>query len=1132
LSERKAPVALSSPSGLRIELNSNGSIRRIDHGGLIVNLFLGSEIEGGPANLWLRRLDGALAATPLLGPESPARIDLGPHGLRAHGEWRGIEFHLSLRLAETAPAWFWHLALRNPGDAPARLDLIHAQDLALADYGAVRLNEYYVSHYVDYTPLEHRAQGVALAVRQNLRMGGRNPWALVGSLGHAASFATDALQLLALASRRGDAPEGLAAPSLPGRRRQHEHSMAVLQESPLRLDPGASAQAGFFVWLEPDHPLASSASDLATLDRALALPEAKPAEPPQPARGRPPAVTLFSGRPALPCRELRDSELETIFGGPLREIERDGERVLSFFTGASRHVVLRAKERSVLRPHGQIFRTGVSPVPDERSLTTTAWMNGVFHSMVTEGHVSINRLLSTTHGYLGLFRSFGQRVFVEHEGRFRMLDEPSAFEMSPSGARWIYQQDAGRIEVRAWAASSRHELWLAIEVPEGAPRRFLVSNHVALGGDDGAAARPVDAVRDAHGVRLRVLPDTDLGRRFPDGSFRIDPGAGTVLEAVGGDELLYADGESRGEPFLVLITAPAASVSLRITGGLIEPAPVAAAPAPDPTADLLVSDRFWSELAGPVALEPPAGPLAVDLLRWQEILPWYAHDAWIHYLAPRGLEQYSGGGWGTRDVCQGPPELLLALGRHAPIRDLLLRVFRHQNEDGDWPQWFMFFDRERDIRPPDSHGDIVFWPVLALAAYLLASEDGSILDERVPFFRAGDGAGAEPADLAAHVERALALIARRVIPGTRLAAYGHGDWNDSLQPADPSLSLRMCSAWTVTLQHHTLATLARALRRVGRAERAAALEADAGRIRDEFQRLLVVDGVVAGLACFDAAGGVEALLHPRDERTGIHFRLLPMIHAMLWDLLTPEQARTHAATIRRHLLGPDGARLFDRPPRYQGGPQHVFQRAESASYFGREIGVMYMHAHLRYAEAMAHLGDADALFQALRRANPIAITSVVESARRRQANCYYSSSDAWFADRYEASSRYTELAAGRVALEGGWRVYSSGPGIAVRLFHECLLGLRRGRLRLEVDPVLPPALDGLRARVQIDGRPVEVVYRVGSRGHGPRALEWNGRPLAFERTANPYREGGALVAIASLGGPERGGTSRLVVELG
>ena len=59
----------------------------------------------------------------------------------------------SLVLAESAPAWFWHLALENHGDEAETLDLIYVQDLALADYGAVRLNEYYVSQYIDHSPL-------------------------------------------------------------------------------------------------------------------------------------------------------------------------------------------------------------------------------------------------------------------------------------------------------------------------------------------------------------------------------------------------------------------------------------------------------------------------------------------------------------------------------------------------------------------------------------------------------------------------------------------------------------------------------------------------------------------------------------------------------------------------------------------------------------------------------------------------------------------------------------------------------------------------------------------------------------------------------------------------------------------
>jgi cellobiose phosphorylase len=538
-------------------------------------------------------------------------------------------------------------------------------------------------------------------------------------------------------------------------------------------------------------------------------------------------------------------------------------------------------------------------------------------------------------------------------------------------------------------------------------------------------------------------------------------------------------------------------------------------------------------MTGSLSLAAPAGARSGrDAARLGEALPWLAHDAWIHHLAPRGLEQYSGGGWGTRDVCQGPVELLLGTGRVEPVRELLACVFRNQNPDGDWPQWFMFFDRERDIRPGDSHGDIVFWPLLALGQYLLASDDGGLLDLELPFFHPGGDACAERGRLLAHVERALGLVARRVIPGTRLAVYGHGDWNDALQPADPALAEQLCSAWTVTLHHQTLATLAAGLRRVGHARLADRLEGQLPGIREDFQRLLVADGVVAGLAHFGEGGGVAHWLHPRDRETGVAYSLLPMIHAILADLFTPEQAERHVALVREHLLGADGARLFDRPLAYRGGLQRRFQRAETSTFFGREIGLMYTHAHLRFAEALAHLGDADGFFQALRQANPVGLRDAVPNARLRQANCYTSSSDADFADRYQAGERYDEVRTGAVAVEGGWRVYSSGAGIAVRLVRERLLGLRLSRSVLGIDPVLPRALDGLRAEVELDGWPVTVDYRVGPRGHGPRALSLNGAPLAFEREANPYREGGARVAMDALRARLAGGANLLRIDLG
>ena len=419
-----------------------------------------------------------------------------------------------------------------------------------------------------------------------------------------------------------------------------------------------------------------------------------------------------------------------------------------------------------------------------------------------------------------------------------------------------------------------------------------------------------------------------------------------------------------------------------------------------------------------------------------------------------------------------------------------------------------------------------------MAQYLLGPDDAALLEEAVPFFDPDGDAQAECATVWQHVERALEVIGARMIAGTRLTAYGHGDWNDSLQPADPSFRDRLCSAWTVTLHYQTLTTLAEALRRLGRDPQAIRFEQGAAEVLADFQRLLVAGGTVTGYAHFGEAGNVQYLLHPDDRITGLSYSLLPMIHAILNGMFSPEQARHHLGLIEKHLLGPDGARLFDRPMEYRGGPQRFFQRAESSSFFGREIGLMYTHAHLRYAEALWHYGDADGFFRALCRAVPIGLGDRVPAATRRQANCYYSSSDAAFADRYRAYAEYERALAGYIPLDGGWRIYSSGAGIATALIFRCFLGLRAEKSRLVIDPAIPKRLDGLGAELELAGIRFEITYRIEASGCGVLALELNGRDLPFSRVHNPYRTGGAEVSMAALRQSTVAGANRLTVRLG
>ena len=119
---------------------------------------------------------------------------------------------------------------------------------------------------------------------------------------------------------------------------------------------------------------------------------------------------------------------------------------------------------------------------------------------------------------------------------------------------------------------------------------------------------------------------------------------------------------------------------------------------------------------------------------------------------------------------------------------------------------------------------------------------------------------------------------------------------------------------------------------------------------------------------------------------------------------------------------------------------------------------MYVHSQLRYAEAMAVLGEAQALWDALLVANPIAVTDLLPHASLRQRNAYFSSSDAAFEDRYAASEAWPRVKDATIEVEGGWRVYSSGPGLYMNVLIRHALGIRRAfGERIEA-----PVVEGMR----------------------------------------------------------------------
>jgi cellobiose phosphorylase len=1039
---------ITNAAGLSVSVLPNGALFAITHGtaggAVMINQVLGSPIDGGIGRIWLRAGGAHPFVAEIFGPGARVDFATGATAFRWSGTTNGIAHAVTLQLAADAPRWFWRIEVTHGSGGPVPCDIVLAQDLGLGGRGFLMGSEAYASQYIDHHVANHPHFGPVILSRQNLAQGGRFPWVAQGCIEGAAAFATDALQLFGTSYRDAGTLDLAFGVALPSRVQQHELACPALQAKPAVLAAGSAANWTLFGHFVADHREASGGGDLALIE------DISPAALPPTGDGPAPAPTvrsLLQDAPPLAIEPLDAALIDRLY--PERALEEtDGTALLSFFVPddtLNRHVVLAEKELQVARRHGAILRSGQAMMPDEATLAATCWMHGVFAAQLTIGNTSFHKLFSVSRDPYNITRASGLRMLVDTGDGWRLLTVPSAFDMGLSDCRWIYRLPDRIVTVSAIASGADAAMQWQVEI-DGPPSRFLVFSHVVLGEREYEQSGRITVDAAAKRIAFRPGPDWLWGQKHPDAMYHLTTSTPAAIEAIGGDELLYADGIARTGGYAAFRTAPTQRLAFAVTGSMTDAAEVARladlyAAGVDKKAMLEPAANYWRHVTGELRVPDEDGTLSAE----QAVLPWLAHDAIVHLTVPHGLEQYTGAAWGTRDVCQGPLEFMLALRHDATARAIITAVFAEQYRTrGDWPQWFML-PPYSNIRAGDAHGDIVVWPLKALCDYVEATGDLAVLDEKLPWRRDDNlEPTAETGPIRDHVELLLQTVRDRFVPGTHLIRYGHGDWNDSLQPADPHLNDWMVSSWTVALLYEQIRRYAAILRKVGGTVEASELDELAGAMRDEVNRHLIRDDIIAGYGVFDPGhAGVELLLHPSDKRTGLSYSLIPMTQAVIGGLFTPEQTRHHLALIEEHLMFPDGARLIDRPVAYRGGVETLFRRAESAAFFGREIGLMYVHAHIRYCEALAVSGDVDGARAALAFVNPIAVTDLLPQASLRQRNTYFSSSDAAFLDRYQASSEWSRVRDASIATDGGWRIYSSGPGIYTQLFVRHILGRRR-----------------------------------------------------------------------------------------
>ncbi len=1040
-------------------LLSTGDIFKWMHGEHQINLLQGNPFDGMIANLYLReKMPQGYRVSKLLGIHSPSQWQATEDGATYQGTLWGVSYQVHLIVNEQG--WQYLVNLQSASQTQAVYDLMYGQDIGIGHPFGILMNEAYTSQYIDHQVFAQDERHTILS-RQNQ---GLTHYLQVGCSFPTIGYATDIMQFFGLDYKLTHTPVAYQLQQLPSQNYQYEFAYPALQTKPFSLSPTSQSISFYGLSVKQDGLFLTSPLGTPVFE----------SRPIQPSMGQRSTNLLMPSNPLIGL-PLETKELQIRYPN-LKQVEMSPQQeFLSAFTDDGDHLITQQKELLVERPHGHILLSGDVLHASEDVFATTAYMFGVFGSHTAYGNANFHKLTGDLRHPLNAHSISGTRLYVHHQGRYQLLGMPSFILMSLDQVEWHYKFKDDEWVITLAVNGLDPISKLTFKSLQHKSYSIILTQQFLL--DTNEYQPAIQYTQSGQSITIDGSSNGFIANHYPGLRYQLTLDQPFQLKLS--KDFIQPSLSDGGMIFLELNNVSQFNFYVQATLHY----DMKALP------EQVRFDRQYRTFIKqflPLHVEHPHHQTSLDAFNL--MVPWYVHDALVHYASPHGLEQYNGAAWGTRDVLQGPFELFLTAQRFDLNREILLKVFARQFTDTkEFPQWFMF-DNYRNIQAHESHGDVTVWPLKALANYLEATGDLSILKETIPYMDKHKGTFTDvKTSLSEHVWDIIKVLQQSAIKGTSLPAYGGGDWDDTLQPANQTLTKQMVSGWTVALLYEALNLLTEWT--IFNDDRQRELGAFSVRLKKDFETHLLVDGIPAGFVIF-YPDHREVLLHPQDQKTGLQYRLLPFNRGMISHLFDSKNIDTYQTIIHQHLRHPDGVRLMNTAVTYQGGKKTYFQRAETAANFGREIGIQYVHAHIRYIEAMTTIGNAEEAWWGLNVINPIGMQTLVPHAERRQRNVYFSSSDAAFLDRYQAKRDFEKVRKGTVKVKAGWRLYSSGPGIYLRTFIHHFLGIKVQRNTLIIDPVIPSSLKGLTITFQFQGQPLKVVVQ----------------DLAKKKTTrNPYR---------------------------
>jgi cellobiose phosphorylase len=1059
----------------------SGDLFAIQYQNHSISMYKGTTLDGMMANIYLRvTKNNETFYTRLLGVNSPSKFQIINNQINYTGVFLDINYHVNAKIIDQA--WFWTVNLSS-SQKEVLVELFYGQDISL---NSPHANEPYVCQYLDHRVM-NTENGYCIVTKQN-----QGPAMMIqqGSLTETKAYATDGFQFFGTDFKLTNEPKVLKCGDLPSENYQYELAYIALQTPKVKLDQ--DYQAVFYAYLTPNYhetnqKVLSEEEISAIYNRIPSDTESEDFE----------KVDLaVSFQKCYPFQPFTKEELDKLFPNK-KLVEKDNEHLLSWFDDQGTHFVTGHKEGIVERPHGSIIiNNGMHDLHDV-VMTSTNWIYGVFYSQVAIGNSSFHKFISSSKNALNIMKASGGRLFIKVDKDYYLLSVPAVFEMTFNATTWYYKIKDDILKIEVAIDVKKHVLKFKARSLKQIRYDFILVNHLAMGNDD--YTHPIHAhVKDKQ-VSFTFDPSTLSYKLYPEYHYVTNIETDGAYE-VFSDEIFYQDQKSRNNPLLSYKLTQSSTLSFTIFGFTSSEESFETGSIEKMKENYLAQheqnlNHFHLELN-------QDHEQSNEIEKFNILCKWFVHNALIHYGSPHGLEQYGGGGWGTRDVCQGPIELFETFTRYDLVKATLLKVYERQFfETGDWPQWFLK-DKFSYIQADSSHGDIIVWPLLALAKYINATGDKEILNIKVPFTTLKTAEKINEATIYQHVVRQVETIKQNFIKGTYLSCYGGGDWDDTLQPSNRDLTKYLVSGWTVALTIEALDLFNEVV------DESYSFKDLTLNIKKDYQKYLICDNIPAGFIYMGEQ--IKYMLHPRDEETGIKYRLLPFNRGMIAELFDEEMIYRYLDLIDEHLMHMDGVRLMNTTVKYQGGSPKTFVRAETATNFGREIGLMYVHAHIRYLEAMAKIGEADRLYHGLKVINPILIQENVNNAITRQSNMYFSSSDGAFLNRYEADQNFDKLRTGNVKVKAGWRLYSSGPGIYLNQLIRNFLGIKCYQNSLYLDPVLPVSLSGLRCQFDFQQYHLDITYQI-SGVSGVEYVMINGKRIDRNTAFTRYRRSGVTI---------------------